>query len=184
MGGQINRVGLDGPWDIKRVLGTVPVSEDGSAYFRVPANTPVSVQPLDDQGQALQLMRSWMTAMPGETMSCVGCHESQKHAAACADLSEAAATRTFRTSLPWYGPVRGFSFRREVQPVLDRLLRGCHDGTTDPDLADFRDLPDVHTQANDAAYNNGSQFPPAYLALRRYVRGHTMESDMHLLTSS
>lgn len=178
MGGQVNRVGLDGPWDIKRVLGTVPVEEDGSASFQVPANTPLSIQPLDERGQALQLMRSWMTAMPGEAVSCVGCHEPQNtpppvHAAR-------AARRAPSSIRPWYGPVRGFSFRREVQPVLDRYCVRCHDGA-DAGKPDFRDLPDVHTNANDAAYNNGSHFPPAYLALRRYVRGHTMESDLHLL---
>ncbi len=82
MGGQVNRVGIDGPWDIKRVLGTVPVSADGSAYFRVPANTPLSVQPLDENGQALQLMRSWFTGMPGEVVSCTGCHAAMNGATA------------------------------------------------------------------------------------------------------
>ena len=68
-------IGVDSSWDtVKMVLGTVPVHEDGSAMFRVPANTPLTVQPLDAQGKAVQLMRSWMTAMPGETLSCVGCH--------------------------------------------------------------------------------------------------------------
>jgi hypothetical protein len=59
-----HRVGADGPWETKRVLGTVPVEADGSALFRVPAKTPISVQPLDADGSALALMRSWMTAMP------------------------------------------------------------------------------------------------------------------------
>ena len=68
-GGQWDRVGMDGPWEPKRVLGTVPVEPDGSAYFRVPANTPISVQPLDGEGKAIQLMRSWFTAMPGEKVS-------------------------------------------------------------------------------------------------------------------
>ncbi len=179
VGGQINRVGLDGPWDIKRVRGTVPVEPDGSAYFRVPANTPVSVQPLDDKGQALQLMRSWMTAMPGETLSCVGCHEKQNTAPPA--ISTLAARRAPSDIAPWFGPERGFSVRREVQPVLDRYCTGCHDGSED-DKPDFTDRPDVHTTAGDAAYNNGSHFPPSYLALRRYVRGPSMESDMHLLT--
>lgn len=179
MGGQINRVGLDGPWDIKRVLGTVPVEDDGSAYFRVPANTPVSVQPLDENGQALQLMRSWMTAMPGETMSCVGCHESQ-NTPPPVQIADA-ARRAPSEIAPWYGPVRGFSFRREVQPVLDHYCVGCHNGTQEG-LPDFRDLPDVETTPNDDAYRIGSRFPPAYLALRRHVRGHTMESDLHMLT--
>ena len=53
------------------------VEEDGSAFFRVPANMPIAVQPLDEQGRALQLMRSWFAAMPGETLSCIGCHEKQ-----------------------------------------------------------------------------------------------------------
>jgi formylglycine-generating enzyme required for sulfatase activity len=179
VGGQINRVGLDGPWDIKRVLGTVPVEPDGSAYFRVPANTPISVQPLDDKGQALQLMRSWMTAMPGETLSCAGCHEKQNTPP---PAKAALASRRAPSEItPWYGPERGFSFRREVQPVLDRHCTGCHDGSK-PELPDFRDLPDVHTKANDAGYNDGSHFPPSYLALRRYIHGATMESDIHLLT--
>ena len=76
-GGEWDRVGMDGPWEPKRVLGTVPVEDDGSAHFRVPANTPISVQPLDGEGKAVQLMRSWFTAMPGERVSCVGCHETQ-----------------------------------------------------------------------------------------------------------
>lgn len=179
VGGQVNRVGLDGPWDIKRVMGTVPVEADGSALFRAPANTPFSVQPLDAQGQALQLMRSWMTAMPGERLSCVGCHERQNMSPPAQPAM--AATRAPSEITPWYGPERGFSFRREVQPVLDRYCVGCHDGT-DTVIPDFKDLPDVHPTAGDAAYSAGSHFPPSYLALRRYVRGPTIESDMHLLT--
>ena len=80
MGGLLGVVGADGPWDIKRVLGTVPVNQDGSAKFLVPANTPISLQPLDAEGKAMQLMRSWMTAMPGETVQCIGCHETQNSA--------------------------------------------------------------------------------------------------------
>ena len=183
MGGQTNRVGLDGPWDIKRIMGTVPVEKDGSVYFRVPANTPVSVQPLDADGQAVQLMRSWMSAMPGETLSCVGCHDHQN--------SSPPVGRTIALSkppaeiTPWHGPVRGFSFVREVQPVLDQWCVGCHDGKADSKhgpIPDFRAAPPVHPAGGDANYNNSTQFTPAYLALRSYVRGHTIESDMHLLT--
>ncbi len=171
MGGQVNRVGLDGPWDVKRIIGTVPVEADGSAYFRVPANTPISLQPLDAEGKALQLMRSWMTAMPGEQLSCVGCHERQ-NSSPPARGTQAAGRRPSEIT-PWYGPTRGFSFRREVQPVLDRYCIRCHDR--------FRDGPDVHPEAASAHYNKGTRFPPSYLALRQYVRGHTIESDMHLL---
>lgn len=69
--------GIQSGWDIKRILGTVPVEEDGSALFTIPANTPISIQPLDKDGAAIQWMRSWLTGMPGEIVSCVGCHEDQ-----------------------------------------------------------------------------------------------------------
>ena len=58
--------------------GIVPVEEDGSASFTIPSNTPISIQPLDEKGRALQLMRSWLVAMPGESLSCTGCHELLK----------------------------------------------------------------------------------------------------------
>ena len=66
MGGHIN-IGIDGPWDVRRIWGTVPVDSDGSASFKAPANTPMAVQPLDADGKAVAVMRSWFTAMPGET---------------------------------------------------------------------------------------------------------------------
>ncbi len=177
VGGQIHRIGMDGPWDIKRVLGTVPVEEDGSCYFRVPANTPISVQPLDENGQALQLMRSWMTAMPGETLSCVGCHESQSEGPPATPVR--ASFRAPSEIREWYGPTRGFSFKREVQPVLDAYCVRCHDGALSPDL---RAQPEIPAGAPEAGYDNGSKFSPSYLALRSFVRAPTIESDMHLLS--
>ena len=42
----------------KFVMGSVPVEEDGSAHFRIPSGLPVFFQALDDQGLALQTMRS------------------------------------------------------------------------------------------------------------------------------
>ncbi len=126
MGGLLGAIGMDGPWDIKRVLGTVPVEADGSAMFRVPANTPISVQPLDADGKAMQLMRSWFTAMPGEVVSCVGCHERQSSTPI--SRHTLASYREPSEIQPWRGPTRGFSFAREVQPVLDRYCVGCHSG--------------------------------------------------------
>lgn len=178
MGGQANRVGLDGPWDVKRVLGTVPVEADGSAMFTVPADTPISIQPLDSRGRAIALMRSWATAMPGEVLSCVGCHEApNKVVPASRRIASSKAPSTIK---PWYGPTRGFSFIREVQPVLDKYCVGCHDGSK-AKLPDFRNRPAVHPASPNKTYAMGTKFPPSYLALRRYVRTPTIESDIHLL---
>ncbi|MBN1417666.1 MAG: hypothetical protein JXP34_02760, partial [Planctomycetes bacterium] len=52
VGGHIH-IGIDGPWDVHVIHGTVPVEADGSALFKVPANTPLAVQPLDADGRAL-----------------------------------------------------------------------------------------------------------------------------------
>jgi formylglycine-generating enzyme required for sulfatase activity len=182
VGGQINRVGLDGPWDVRRIIGTVPVEPDGSACFRVPANTPIAFQPLDSGGRALQLMRSWVTAMPGEVLSCVGCHEGQN--AAPVRRRAMALARAPSEIAPWYGPARGFSFKREVQPVLDRHCIRCHDGGRREDgrtLPDFSVKPEVHAKCKSGAYVKGTKFSPSYIALRSYVRGHTIESDIHML---
>lgn len=165
MGGHIN-IGVDGPWDVHRILGTVPVREDGSALFRVPANRPLAVQPLDEGGRALQVMRSWLTAMPGESLSCVGCHES--HGTVPAGGSGLASLSEPVELEPWYGPERGFSFRREIQPVLDTYCVSCHSEGTPLDLTD---RPDSEGWAG---------FTPSYLALHPYVRRPGPESDYHL----
>ncbi|MCX6924143.1 MAG: hypothetical protein NT154_13170 [Verrucomicrobia bacterium] len=138
LAGISHRVGADGPWEPKRVLGTVPVEEDGSAMFRVPACTPISFQPLDSEGKALQLMRSWATAMPGETVSCVGCHESQNSGPSSRETL--AAKHPPADISPWHGPTRGFSFKHEVQPVLYQYCVACHNGNSQPGRSALPDL--------------------------------------------
>ena len=170
MGGHIN-IGIDGPWDVHRILGTVPVSEDGSAMFRVPANTPLAVQPLDAEGKAMQTMRSWMTAMPGEFLSCVGCHEKQ-HDVAAMKYHEA-LTREPDEIEPFYGPARGFGFEREVQPVLDKYCVGCHDGEP---KEGGKTIPDFR-RSDKKGHRN---FTMSYLALHPYVRRPGPESDYHM----
>jgi len=116
--------GLESSWDIKRILGTAPVEEDGSFSFTAPPNTPLAVQPLDEDGAALAIMRSWMVAMPGETLSCVGCHESQNEVT---PVHEAIAARRAPSKLePWYGPSRPFAYANEIRPMLNKSCVGCH----------------------------------------------------------
>ena len=169
-----NVIGYEGPWDVHRVLGTTPVFEDGSAVFTIPANTPIAIQPLDAEGKALALMRSWFVAMPGEVLSCVGCHEEQTSVPP--PRVSLAAQAEPEPLKPWYGPVRGFSFQREVQPVLDRSCVGCHSGKR-ADLPSFVD--DGQWVSFDTAQNRYSK---SYLALMRYVRRNGPEGDYHTLT--
>ena len=67
-------------WTPVRVLGTVPIEPDGSAHFRVPADTAVYFQLLDENQMELRRMRSFISFQPGETRGCTGCHESRARA--------------------------------------------------------------------------------------------------------
>jgi formylglycine-generating enzyme required for sulfatase activity len=173
MGGHIN-IGIEGPWDVRRILGTVPVNPDGSAAFEVPANTPISFQPLDSEGRALQAMRSWYTGMPGEIISCAGCHESQNQSIERKQV--VAATQPPSAIEPWHGPTRGFSWKREIQgQVLDKFCVGCHDGKT-PTNGKVAPL-DLTAKARSGWGN----FPGSYEALHPYVRRHGPEGDDHMM---
>ncbi len=186
MGGLLGVVGADGPWDIKRVIGTVPVNPDGSAHFKVPANTPISIQPLDADGKALQLMRSWMTAMPGEVVQCVGCHERQNSAPPPRPAVALDGPPTEIT--PWHGPTRGFSYAREVQPVIDHHCIRCHDGHTGADgvqVSDLRGTEKLKGWKSITPGNGGEhagKFSVGYNELQRHVRRPGIESDYHVLT--
>ncbi|OHB69536.1 MAG: hypothetical protein A2V70_03685 [Planctomycetes bacterium RBG_13_63_9] len=167
---------MDGPWDVRRVLGTVPVTESGSAYFTVSANTPIAVQPLDAEGKAMQLMRSWFTAMPGEAVACVGCHEGT-NSAPPQRSPRTLAGKPSRIA-PWHGAVRGFSWDREVLPVLDKYCVGCHNGR---EQADGQTPPDLRRAAPQTMPHSDALFPPSFYALRRFVRSPGLEGDPRVL---
>lgn len=159
-------MGIQSGWDIKRNLGTVPVEEDGSAIFKIPANTPISIQPLDRDGRAIQWMRSWLTGMPGEIISCVGCHEDQNSIAIPKRVT--ASTKLPVALTAPEGGIRPFTFDLEVQPVLDRACIACHDGS--------EGKPDFRGGKKDAR-----GFGTSYLALHPYVRRQGPEADMAVL---
>jgi hypothetical protein len=72
-------------------------------------------------------MRSWSTLQPGEIQSCVGCHESKNAAPPAARSGATLALKAGAQALvPFYGPPRGFSFPKEIQPLLDRHCVRCH----------------------------------------------------------
>ena len=116
----------NGTWDVKVILGSTPVHEDGSAMFTVPARTPVYFQLVDEKGRVVQSMRSWSTLQPGETFSCVGCHERKSDTPPPAGQTPRALREAPRPLEPFYGPPRGFSFPKEIQPILDRHCIRCH----------------------------------------------------------
>jgi hypothetical protein len=110
---------------VRAVLGTVPVEEDGSAYFVVPARREVFFQALDENGLAVTSMRSGTQFQPGENSTCQGCHEP-RHEAPAAQKPLFAMQREpsqLREDVDGTNP---FSYPRLVQPVLDQYCVSCH----------------------------------------------------------
>jgi hypothetical protein len=117
----------NGTWDPKTVLGEATVYEDGSAMFAVPARRPVYFQAINEKGYAVQTMRSWSTLEPGERLGCVGCHEEKNAAPLAYKETPLAMEKGVERLAGFYGPARGFSFPREIQPILDRHCVRCHE---------------------------------------------------------
>ena len=132
-----------GTWGVKRVLGEVPVAADGSVAFEAPVRTPVYFQLLDAKGRMVQTMRSWTLLQPGETASCIGCHESANlapdfRASVRPDARRVSEAAAGSRSLPKVsGNAKGFSFLREVQPILERRCVACHSPVKNPKIPDL-----------------------------------------------
>ncbi|MBL7222606.1 MAG: NPCBM/NEW2 domain-containing protein, partial [Candidatus Brocadiae bacterium] len=131
------RVGYGRQKNARKVLGTVPVEADGSAWFELPVDVPVYFQALDQQGLAVQSMRSDTYVHPGETLLCQGCHDSRT-ATTLSERQPLAMSRVPSQVKPDVDGSNPFSYPRLVQPVLDRNCVPCHIKNKDkraPDLA-------------------------------------------------
>jgi hypothetical protein len=108
----------------KFVLGTVPVEADGSAFFRVPAGTSFFLQALDQNGHAVQTMRSATYVQPGQRFSCIGCHEHRQMAPP--NVPPVAARRAASRITPGPSGSWPLDYHVLVQPVLERHCVSCH----------------------------------------------------------
>lgn len=131
-------------WSPTRVIGTVPVEKDGSAYFKVPIGMAVYFQALDENMMEIRRMRSHIEFKPGEFRGCVGCHETKQHVPRGGlRMSKLALGREPSTPKPppW-GDVAILDYEQMIQPIFDRHCVQCH-GAKDPqkalDLTDSRD---------------------------------------------
>ena len=109
----------------KFVLGTVPVEKDGSAFFRVPAGVSIFFQTLDADGIAVQTMRSATYVQPGQSVSCVGCHEPRTMAPRPFAFPLAVQREPSKITP---GPEGSWplDYQNLVQPVLEEHCTSCH----------------------------------------------------------
>ncbi len=109
----------------RMVLGTVPVEKDGSVYFKAPVGKAISFQLLDEEGIAVQAMRSVTYLHPGEQLTCTGCHESKWDAPSVA-ARPLALRRPPSDIKPDVGGLEPINFHRLVKPVLVKKCAPCH----------------------------------------------------------
>jgi len=155
--GGMESISLGGTFTLARVLGTVPVEEDGSAFFEVPAMRSVFFVALDENDLSVKRMQSFVTVQPGETSGCVGCHEQRTQtfpqAAAAALLANRHRKPTPIT--PIDGLLSPPDYPRDIQPILDRHCVECHN-------------PDRYEGRVDLTGDRQPQWSMSYYNLRRF----------------
>ncbi len=152
--GGMDLTSFAGSFNLERVLGTVPVEADGSASFLAPAGRPLFFVSLDAQDMSVKRMQSFANLMPGETFTCLGCHEERAGAAGAERRAGTlqALQRPPSVIQPYAGQPEVFDFQRDIQPVLDRHCVTCHN-------------PQKHAGNLSLAAAQTPQFSHAYLAL-------------------
>jgi hypothetical protein len=132
--------------------GVVPVHDDGSAHFTVPAHRNIFLQALDENFMEIQRMRTFVNLQPGETRGCVGCHEGRPAAARInGRLLALAKPASAPAPQPGETVPRTIHYVNDVQPVLDRHCVRCHGGAK-PDGG--LDLTGALTQFFNRSYEN------------------------------
>ena len=61
-----------------RILGIAPVEKDGSFHIRVPAETPINFQLLDENYISVNRQDAWTWVIGNENRGCIGCHEDRE----------------------------------------------------------------------------------------------------------
>jgi hypothetical protein len=121
------RAGVREPFVARRLIGEAPVEADGSFNVEVPADTPLLLQTLDEQGLALATC-GWIWVKPKESRGCIGCHEDPERTP---ENQYVLALRRVsnRLVLP-PAQRRTVTFREDIAPLLQRhcAAADCHGG--------------------------------------------------------
>ncbi|MBN2291824.1 MAG: hypothetical protein JXM70_05330, partial [Pirellulales bacterium] len=142
-------ISAGGTFTLSRVLGTVPVEKDGSASMELPALRSLYFVALDKKGRAVKRMRSFLTVQPGETTSCIGCHENRTDTPLHGFAGLQATARRPSCIEPFADIPEVLDFSRDIQPIFDSHCVECHN----PDHMEGRiDLCGDHTPIFSRSY--------------------------------
>jgi hypothetical protein len=153
--GGFEGISMGGTFTLNRILGTVPVEEDGSAYFEVPALRSLFFVALDENDLSVKRMQSFVTVQPGETTGCVGCHEQRTETIRATSINDLMAYSRGPAQIDPIDDVPApLDFPRDIQPILDKHCVECHN-------------PDRYEGRVDLCGDHISMFSKSYVTLTR-----------------
>ena len=152
------RIGVANQTNARAVLGTVPVEPDGSIFFEAPAGKAIYFQALDEQGMAVQSMRSATYLHPGERLTCQGCHERKHRPPNQPAITPLAMRRAPSRLAAEPDGSNPFNYPRLVQDVLNRNCVGCHQEKKALDLTGTLDANGFTRSYNNLAGKYGFYF--------------------------
>ena len=115
----------------RQIVGYAPVEKDGSFHIEVPADTVLCLQTLDENDMAIETQLTWVWVRPGETRTCIGCHEDREMALANTDCM--AMRKKAHFVAPPKDKRRTVDFRRDIMPIIEKRCSPCHHGGKDTD---------------------------------------------------
>lgn len=179
------RLGYSSQNVAKLSLGTVPVETDGSVFFEGPIGKLILFQLLDENGMAVQTMRSATYLHPSENMTCVGCHED-KMAAPPTGGTPIASKRPASKMEPELGRVEPMNYARYIKPILEKKCFGCHqDKKAGPTDASYNAMSSYafwfagDADGNLEAVHGGSRSKAGMIGARGSRTGKALLSDTH-----
>jgi mono/diheme cytochrome c family protein len=116
--------------------GVVPVEDDGSASFYVPADRNIFLQALDKDFREIQRERTYVNYRPGEVRSCIGCHTRGGNAPPKIAASAVKALLRPPSELQAQPcddgqPNQVIHYPSDIQPIFDAKCVSCH-GASSP----------------------------------------------------
>ncbi len=151
--GGMDPLSYSGTFTLTRLLGWVPVEDDGSAYFKAPALKSLFFVAFDGEGRAVKRMQSFTQVMPGERQGCVGCHETKTENTVRRVKSVSKALSRGPSTIDPKGRLFDVpDFPRDIQPILDRACVKCHN-------------PDTRTANVDLSGDHGVMFSMSFYCL-------------------
>lgn len=123
--GGFHPIGISAGFALEKILGTVPVEDDGSAAFEVPSQKALAFIALDENLKAVKRMQSFIGFAPATSTSCIGCHENRTEAPERNIAKPMAYGKISKIEKIKEVPAI-IDFLRHVQPILDKYCVECH----------------------------------------------------------